>query len=147
MMPAEERTTVRVSYRFSVPPRQVFEAWLNAERAKDWLPNRAAGEELAHVDLIPKVGRPFLFGLRSPAGAAHTVRGEFLEIIPPRRLVFTWVVPSVSKETTRVTVELHPSWNQTDLTLKHERVLPEEYARTIAQWNALLERMAASLGR
>ena len=147
MTTAEERTTVRVSYRFNVPPRQVFEAWLDGARIKEWLPNRAEGEELAHAEMTPKVGRPFLFGLRSASGAARTVQGEFLEIIAPRRLVFTWMVPSVSKETTRVTVDLHPSWSQTDVSVKHERVLPEECERTTAHWTALLERMAASLGR
>ena len=147
MMPAEERTVVRVSYRLNLPPRQVFEACLDIARAKEWLPDRAAGEELAQVEMTPKVGRTFTYTVRGSSGELRTMHGEFLEIIPPRRLVFTWVARAVSKETTRVTMELHPSWNQTDLALKHERVLPEEHARMVAHWNALLERMAAALGR
>ena len=52
----------------------------------------------------------------------HT--GEYLEIIPPEKLVFTWSSHIVTN--TRVTVELRDLGDSTDITITHELLKTEE---------------------
>jgi uncharacterized protein YndB with AHSA1/START domain len=55
-------------------------------------------------------------------GARVAVRGEFLEVTPPRRLVYTWSWEGAFAEAapTLVTVEIDGSPDGTLLTLRHE---------------------------
>jgi hypothetical protein len=65
--------------------------------------------------------------------------------VKPRRLVFTWIVPAVSKETTLPSIELRPVWSGTNLTVKHECVLPTDRGRTEARWSGILDAIGTML--
>jgi len=43
---------------------------------------------LAEVDL--RVGGRYRIRMQEPDGASHTVTGVYLEVDPPRRVVYTW---------------------------------------------------------
>jgi hypothetical protein len=50
-----------------------------------------------------------------------------------------------SRESTRVTVEIVPLGSGCELTLTHDRVLPEYRARTESGWKGILDALAAAL--
>ena len=66
--------------------------------------------------------------------------GEYLEIRPPEKLVFTWNSPAV--QNTRVTVELTDRGDSTELWLTHE-LLETEANRTshTEGWTYCLEQL------
>jgi uncharacterized protein YndB with AHSA1/START domain len=49
--------------------------------------------------------------------------GQYLEIVPPEKLVFTWSVDGLVKDS-KVTIELFEKGNHTELVLTHE--LPQD---------------------
>jgi uncharacterized protein YndB with AHSA1/START domain len=144
-MTTEARATVHVQRRYDASPRSVFDAWVDPAKVRKWIAAPNVGDEAVKIDLKAKVGHPFrLVVRRGSEEVSHT--GEYLEVVPSRRLVFTWVVPVVSKETTLVSVDLSPSpgiRGGTHLALKHERVLPTDTSRTEARWCGILEAIAA----
>ena len=144
-MTTEKRATIRLERRFQATPRRVFEAWTDPGKVEKWIASATSGEETVRIDLKARVGKAFtLLVQRGDELVSHS--GEFLEVVPGRRLVFTWVVSVISKETTLVSVDLNPVpsiYGGTDLLLTHERILPTEMSRTAAKWNDILGSIAA----
>lgn len=66
--------------------------------------------------------------------------GEYLELVPPEKLVFSWNSPFV--QNTRVTVELKDLGENTELWLTHEFLPNEkEYLSHQAGWEACTEKL------
>jgi uncharacterized protein YndB with AHSA1/START domain len=119
-------------------PDEVFDAWTTPSRMAAWMSPVGAAE--AEVDL--RVGGSFRV-VMVEARLEHT--GEYLEIDPPRRLVFTWVSPFTGAEPSVVTVEILPHDDGTRVVLTHER-LPEEVVDGHRDgWGAMVGRLAGIL--
>lgn len=144
--PAGERVTVRVSRRFEAAPERVFDAWLDAHSAGQWLFATPTGE-MVRAEIDARVGGRFNFTERRQGeDIEHT--GEYLEIERPRRLAFNFVVPKFSNEPTRIQLELAPAASGPDatlLTLVHEGVMAEFAARTEEGWKGILEGLERTL--
>ena len=138
-----DRVSVRVARRFEQPPERVFDAWLDPKSAGKWLFATPAGQ-MVRVEIDPRASGKFVFvDRREGEDIEHT--GEYLELDRPRRLVFTFVVPKFSNESTRIAIDIAPSETGCELMLIHEDVLPEYASRTEAGWNGILEALAAAL--
>jgi len=72
--------------------------------------------------------------------------GEYLEIEPPRRLVFTWASPFTGPDPSLVTVELEPDGPMaTNLRIIHTD-LPESVATSHRDgWGAMLDHLSGCL--
>ena len=90
--------SIRVTDRFSVPPPRIFAAWLDAEVAGRWL-FTTASRPMTHVEIDPRIAGSFCLADRRN-GHISEYRGRYLEIVPPRRLVFDLFLSSV-RATTR----------------------------------------------
>jgi uncharacterized protein YndB with AHSA1/START domain len=143
-METEPRVTVRVTRRFGASAERVFDAWLDPERAGKWLFATASGR-MVRAEVDARVGGSFLFvDRRDGEDIEHT--GEYHEIDRPRRLVFTFRVPRFSAESTRVVIDIVPLGAGCELSLTHERVIPDYASRTEAGWAGILDGLAAALG-
>jgi uncharacterized protein YndB with AHSA1/START domain len=80
---------LRLERTFNASAAEVFEAWTSAEVLRRWWPAGSDWETpVAEVDV--RVGGSLRLVMRSPGGEEFGGRGEYVEIIPPERLVFTW---------------------------------------------------------
>jgi uncharacterized protein YndB with AHSA1/START domain len=80
---------LRLERRFNAPAEAVFNAWTSAEVLRRWWPAGSDWETpVADVDV--RVGGELRLVMRSPDGEEFGGSGEYLEITPPTRLVFTW---------------------------------------------------------
>ena len=71
--------------------------------------------------------------------------GEYLEIVPPEKLVFTWSNDGLVKNS-KVTIELFEKGSQTELVLTHE--LPQDVIeRHRHGWANCLDHLEALLGK
>jgi uncharacterized protein YndB with AHSA1/START domain len=84
-----DSTAIRIERTFRAPAEAVFEAWTSAEMLRRWYPPGADWDTpVAEVD--PRVGGKLRLVMRSPTGDEFGGGGEYREISPPTRLVFTW---------------------------------------------------------
>ena len=67
-----------------------------------------------------RVGGRFRIDMKREGEFLGRTEGEYLEIVAPRRLVFTWSAPHVGVTTSVVTIELNAKGDeQTELRLTH----------------------------
>jgi uncharacterized protein YndB with AHSA1/START domain len=89
-----------------LPVRAVdaFDACIESDRLAQWW--GPAGFTAPRVDLEVREGGHFRIEMQPPDGAAFHLRGEFLEVDPPRRLVYTfeWEEPDSDDRTTVVSL-------------------------------------------
>jgi len=133
---------LRVTRRYGASPARVFDAWLDPAVARQWL-FATALRPLAQVEIDAKVGGSFCFMDRQEAADITRYTGEYLEIAPPRRLVFTL---SMAKDVeTRVTVEIAPLAKGCRLTVLHENVPRDHADHMNGRWTGILFGLGATL--
>ena len=109
-MPSET-DPLRSEIRIAAPPETVFPYFTDPARMTDWMGVAAM--------LDPRPGGTF----RVEPNGRDVVFGEFVEVEPPHRVVFTWGFdgpdPFVAAGSTRVEVTLQSDGEGTLLTLLH----------------------------
>ena len=73
---------------FDAPRELVFEAHSNCEHMSRWWGPRGFTLSLCEMDFRP--GGAYRFVQRAPDGAGYAFRGEYREIVPPERIVWTF---------------------------------------------------------
>jgi uncharacterized protein YndB with AHSA1/START domain len=126
-------------------PAEVFDAWTRPELMARWF----APPPLvpATVTADARVGGRYEVEMRRPDGSTVRVRGEYLEVVPPERLVFTWEFREQPQTRSEVTVQLRSSEGGTQLRLVHRR-LPDatEISRHRHGWEGCFDALARFLG-
>jgi uncharacterized protein YndB with AHSA1/START domain len=110
---------VEVSVYIAAQPETVFPYFTDPGRYVQWMGSDAT--------LQPVPGGTYRIHMSDGVEAA----GEFIEVDPPRRLVFTWGWthdPAVPPGTTRVVVTLHAEHGGTRVILRHHG-LPDDGQR------------------
>jgi uncharacterized protein YndB with AHSA1/START domain len=123
-------TAIRIERTFRAPPERVFEAWTSAEMLRRWFPPGSDWDTpVAAVDL--RVGGKLRVVMRSPSGEEFAGGGEYREITPPSRLVFTWAWdrPDVGGGTQLVEVEFTDRLDGTTWVVLTNRGLLDEQSR------------------
>lgn len=120
-------------------PERVFEAWSRPELMSQWFMVEPGWS--AEVSNDFRVGGQYRVAMRRGDGSLFVAFGEYREIVPVSRLVFTWNSPVV--QGTQVTLELKDLGAATELTLTHEQFPDAEAARRDAGgWEGTLANLA-----
>jgi uncharacterized protein YndB with AHSA1/START domain len=129
-----ETPIVEVSLHIAAEPETVFLYFTDPERYVQWMGNDAT--------LEPVPGGTYRVGMRDGV----QTQGEFVEIDPPHRLVFTWGWThdlAVGPGSTRVVVTLQRENGGTRVVLQHHGLPDEEQqAHHRKGWELYLERLA-----
>ncbi|MFN7962007.1 MAG: SRPBCC domain-containing protein [Thermoanaerobaculia bacterium] len=139
-------TTLTLHQVFAAKPERVFKAWTRAEELKRW---SAPGDyTVPHAEVDLRVGGGFVIHMQAPNGTLHRVGGEYSEIDPPRRLVYSWRWESQPESpVTRVSVEFRAHPEGTEVVLVHDLFLDEEQRdRHRMGWQGCLDNLAKFLG-
>ena len=97
---------LRLEMRRVLPavPRRVFAAFTDPnELAKWWGPQ---GFTMPSVQFDPRVGEAYRIEMRPPQGDAFLLTGEFRDVDPPTRLVYTFVYENPDPDDVETVVEL-----------------------------------------
>ncbi len=78
---------ISITRIFAAPRDLVWRAWTEAEQLAQWFMPHGFTVPACHMDLRP--GGKFTMTVRGPDGTESPTGGEFKEIDPPQRLVFT----------------------------------------------------------
>jgi uncharacterized protein YndB with AHSA1/START domain len=111
--------------RLKAPPQKVYEAWTNPEKMIQWWGVYGGPRTpIAENDL--RVGGRFRVQSWMPSGEHNSVSGEYREIVPGRKVVFSWAWQSTPERVSQVTVDFKPDGDGTLLTLTHEQFVDEK---------------------
>ena len=125
----------------NVPCALVYRAWTEPAQLAQWF--SPAEVELRRATTEIKVGGAFRFHMVSKNGD-HIATGTYLEIIPDRRLQFTWTWETYAMPDSVVTVDFEDLGGTTRLTLRHEGLPDQEDADQHTHgWTSMFEKFAA----
>ena len=121
----QERPSLSIVRKLDAAPGKVWRALTEPEMLKKWMtPDAATKVATAEIDL--RVGGRYRIVMRPPEGEEHDVRGVYREIVPNKKLVYTWAWKSTPERESVVTIELRAAGNGTELTLRHEQFVDKE---------------------
>jgi uncharacterized protein YndB with AHSA1/START domain len=135
-----ETTSVEREIAIAASPETIWAFLVDPEKATRWMGQSASFDPrpggLYRVEVIPD----------------NIARGEFVELDPPRRLVFTWgwepgqdASHGVPPGSSTVEIELVPSGDGTTLRFSHTGLPNEEAATSHAHgWDHYLERLVVA---
>jgi len=140
---AEALPSVTIVRRIKASPAKVWAAITRPDQMIQWWGPDAGPTLRADVDVRP--GGRFSVVFRLLNGDEHNPTGIYREVIPERKLVFTWDLPG--ERESLVTFLLEPIDGGTELTLLHEH-LPDEAERDSHEqgWRGLLDKLPDFLG-
>jgi uncharacterized protein YndB with AHSA1/START domain len=133
----EVAAVVEREIRIAARPETVFDFFVDPRKMLQWKGSKA--------ELDPRPGGTYRVEINDQA----TVRGEYVEIDPPTRVVFTWGWEgqesgehAVAPGSSRVEVDLTPDGDGTIVRLRHLD-LPEQSREIHGQgWDLYLSRLA-----
>lgn len=123
--------------------QEVFDAWLDPEGMKEWF---CPGSTVTTVEeLDARVGGHFKITMRDgDKDYIHT--GQYVEINPPKRLVFTWISQLTKNKPSLVTIQFNKKGNQTELVLTHQELPNKDAAdKHRGGWTSILDKLAHRL--
>jgi uncharacterized protein YndB with AHSA1/START domain len=136
--------SVTIVRRIKASPAKVYAALTEPKQMVRWWGPDAGPTLSAAADVRP--GGRFSVVFRLLNGDEHNPTGVYREVIPERKLVFTWEAPGMPERTSLVTFLLAPFDGGTELTLIHEH-LPEEVRKSHEDgWKGFLDKLQLFLG-
>lgn len=120
------KPSLTLKRRLKVAPAQVFQAWTDPEKIVRWFgpSDTVAGSVRARADVRP--GGRYQMNFQTADGERHQVGGVYREVVPDRRLVFTWAWHSTPERESLVTVTIVPDADGSLLTLHHEQFFDQK---------------------
>jgi uncharacterized protein YndB with AHSA1/START domain len=115
---------IRMTRLFDAPRELVFEAMTKPEHIKQWWGRLGDGYSVPVCETDPRVGGKWRFTNRHPKGEA-TFYGEYREITPPSRVVFTEIFEQFPDTVSVVTADYTEEGGKTRLTVIVSYPAPE----------------------
>lgn len=113
------RPSLTINRRLNASPEKVFAAWTDPEKLIQWFGPTETIPGSVKADMDVRVGGTYRISFRTEDGEYHQVGGTYREIVPDRRLVFSWAWHSTPERESVVTVSLRPDGAATLLSLHH----------------------------
>jgi len=133
------------------PQELAFKAWTSAEHIQQWM-RPEPGMQVPSASMDLRVGGKYRIQMQMPDGEYFTATGEFREVKPPERLVYTWDFEKDGSGTefgeledkpTLITVEFFKRGAETEFVLTHTRFDTVKRRDSHAQgWGRIAESFA-----
>ena len=98
---------------FAAPPRRVFEAYSDPAQVARWWGQRSSTTTVEANDVRP--GGAWRFVQRDPEGNAYEFFGEYLEVVPNEKIVYTFEFAGFPGHVVTDTITLVPEGSGTRL--------------------------------
>lgn len=134
--------------RLGATPERVFEMLTQPGQVQQWWGPHGFTMPEARVDL--RVGGSYRFTMQPPEGERFHLTGEFREVEPPSRLVFTFRYdePTPDDRETVVTLTLDPDGKQTRVSLDQDGFATEgRVALHRDGWSDSFDRLGSALAQ
>jgi uncharacterized protein YndB with AHSA1/START domain len=151
MTDVSQELALELTHRYAARREDVFDAWINPSVLTRWWAAQPTWQTpVAEVDAT--AGGRYRLSMRTDTGEVHTVGGEFTEIRPPERLVYTWAWEEgpegamAGSEHTLVIVDFLEDGDGTLVRLTHSGFHSDEIRDLHIQgWDAVLANLERSV--
>jgi uncharacterized protein YndB with AHSA1/START domain len=144
-MKTEENIRLQITRVINAPRERVYAAWTDPAQLKQWFGPETV--QTREVIADARAGGEFRWDLINSEGEEMTMRGEYRELRPNKKIVFTWQWPDDpdwEDHVSVVTVELFDAPEGTELRLIHEQLPSEESRdRHSEGWTSALKKLEA----
>ena len=133
---------LHLEYVLAKPRERVFAAFVEPDSLAEWWGPRGFTSHTIELDL--REGGRYRIAMQPPEGDVFHLRGEFREIVPPNRLVYTfeWEEPTPDDRQTLVMLTFERVDGGTRLILDQGPFATDErYALHERGWSETLERL------
>ncbi len=143
-------TSLTLVRRIAARPSIVFAALTTAEGVAAWWGPDDVPVILAEIDA--RVGGAYRVRFRTLDGQEHEACGEYLEVVPPRRLVMTWRYafggePEELGRTSRIEIDLAPIAGGVELTFTHTDLRNDASGQSHQRgWTGSLDKLVRLFG-
>jgi uncharacterized protein YndB with AHSA1/START domain len=142
---AASKPSLTLKRRLAAPPTLVYAAWTQPAHIVKWFGPDSGDVTLAETDV--RVGGRFTVEFFTEDGEAHHVSGEYREVVPDTKLVFSWAWRTTPERQSLVTVLIEPASGGSQLTLIHENLFDEiARDRHAYGWTGSLDKLVRYLG-
>jgi len=118
---ARERPSLRIQRHYDeIGPEQIWQAWTDPQALSVWF-GPGDDNSVLHARTDVRVGGSFCIAFRLPGGDEHEVSGTYREVIPARKLVFTWTWRNTPERASLVTLRFSPTATGTQMDFLHEQ--------------------------
>jgi uncharacterized protein YndB with AHSA1/START domain len=128
-MSTSEIAAFKLERTFDASPQDVFDAWTNPEVLKRWWAAEPTWTSPG-CDVDLRVGGSYVLRMQTDDGELHVVGGEYREVAPPHRLVYTWCWQGERGphpgHVSLVTVEFRRDGAKTTVVLEHSGLASEQ---------------------
>jgi len=116
-----DKPALTLSRHYPVAPEKVWRAWTDPQALRQWFgPGGPQAVSVADLDL--RVGGRFRLVFGGAQGNEHEAAGVYKEVVPHRKLVFSWCWPRTTPDrVSQITILLHPEGKGTDMEFRHEQ--------------------------
>ncbi|HXE70084.1 MAG TPA: SRPBCC domain-containing protein [Hyphomicrobiaceae bacterium] len=122
-----DKPSLTLKRRLKAPPSQVYSAWTDPKKIARWFGPRDTAQASVAAEIDLRVGGHYRISFTSEGGERHQVGGVYREVVPNRRLVFSWAWHSTPERASLVSITLVPDGETgTLLTLQHEQFFDEK---------------------
>ncbi|HEY2800630.1 MAG TPA: SRPBCC domain-containing protein [Chthoniobacterales bacterium] len=147
-MKSQQDIRLEIKRFINAPRDRVYAAWTDPAQLKEWFGPEDVQTLIFRADV--RVGGRYRWDLRSPDGEEMTAFGEYRELVPGRKIVFTWKWDddeNWAAHDSLVMVELSDHDRGTNVRLTHVQ-LPSEESRDRHNegWNSLLDKLEKFVG-
>ena len=120
-----EKPFLSLNRSYPVAPEKVWRAWTDPEAIKRWW-GPGGNDPVSVAQLDVRVGGRFRIVFGGPQGRDHEVQGVYKEVVPARKLVFTWTWPNSTPEReSLVTIVFRQAAGGTELEFLHAQHFDE----------------------
>jgi uncharacterized protein YndB with AHSA1/START domain len=138
-----DKTSLEIKRFINAPRDRVYAAWTDPAQMKQWWGPEGVRTRSFTADA--RIGGKYRWDLCNLEGEEMTVHGEYRELIPGKKIVFTWKWDDDEawrNTSSVVTVELSDRDGGTELRLIHEKLPSEESRdRHTEGWKSVLEKL------
>jgi uncharacterized protein YndB with AHSA1/START domain len=119
------RPSLTLTRRFSAAPEKVYAAWADPQKLVQWFGPASVEEGSVTADIDLRVGGRYRISFRAN-GSYNEVGGVYREVVPNRRLVFSWAWHSTPERESLVTISIKPEGSGSLLVFNHAQFVDEK---------------------
>jgi len=116
------RPSLTLKRRINAPPEKIYAAWTELDNLIRWFGPAMVQQQTVRADIDARIGGRYRIRFDDAHGEHHEVGGTYRDMVPHRRLVFSWAWHTTPERESQVTVLLQPDGAGTLLTLHHEQL-------------------------